>query len=116
MIRYLFAALLLIHGLVHIMGFAKAFGYGDIKNLSGSVSQPAGMLWFSAFLLFMIALALFIFHRESWRWITIIAVLLSQVLVISVWKDAWAGTIVNVLIIAVIIYSYNNTLLSNART
>ncbi len=44
MIRILFSILLLGHGLIHFMGFAKAFNYGNITQLTKEISKPAGML------------------------------------------------------------------------
>ncbi len=43
MIKYFFAAIILIHGLIHCMGFAKAFGYGNITQLSKDISKPSGL-------------------------------------------------------------------------
>ena len=34
MYRYLFALLMLIHGFIHFMGFAKAFHYGTVVQLT----------------------------------------------------------------------------------
>ena len=35
MLHYLFALLLLVHALIHLMGFAKAFKLADIKCYTG---------------------------------------------------------------------------------
>ncbi len=46
---------------------------------------------------------LFLLKNESWALITIIAAIISQILIFSVWHDAKFGTIANVLALAVAI-------------
>ena len=106
MIKYIFALLILIHGLIHFMGFAKAFGYGNISQLSKDISRSAGFLWVTAALLFTVAAVLFFLTKESWISISIIAVILSQILIITVWKDAKFGSIANIIILLVAIPSF----------
>jgi hypothetical protein len=38
------AVLLVIHGLLHLMGFLKAFGLAELPQLTGPISQPLGLL------------------------------------------------------------------------
>jgi hypothetical protein len=40
MIRYLFAILLLIHGLIHLTGFVKEFQLAEVAQLSGKTLFP----------------------------------------------------------------------------
>ena len=41
--RWVFVVLLVLHGLIHLMGFAKAFGYAALPQLTQppKVRQPA---------------------------------------------------------------------------
>ncbi len=103
MIKYFFAAVILIHGLIHCMGFAKAFGYGNITQLSKSISKPSGLFWLLTALLFTAAVVLFLMRKESWPIITVIAAVISQVLIITVWKDAKFGTFANIIALLVVI-------------
>ncbi len=103
MLKYFFALIILLHGLIHFMGFAKAFGYGKITQLSKEISKPAGFLWFLAAILFVAATILFLLNKASWPFIAIVAVVISQLLIITVWKDAKFGTIANGLILIVAI-------------
>lgn len=105
MLRYFFAIILLVHGLVHFMGFAKAFNYGNITQLTKDVSKPAGTVWLIAAVLFIIATGLFLFKKDWW-WVGFPAILLSQALIIIYWKDARFGTIANVLALLVAIPAY----------
>lgn len=103
MLRYLFAFLVLIHGLIHFMGFAKAFGYGNITQLTKDVSRAAGTFWFLTAILFIISAVLYLLKKDSWVFVCVVAVIISQGLIISAWKDARFGTIANIIIIAVAI-------------
>ncbi len=97
---------MLIHGLIHFMGFAKAYNYGNITQLTKYISKPVGVLWLITAILFIVAVLLFLLKKESWPYIAIIAVIISQILIINVWKDAKFGTILNIIILFVAIASY----------
>ncbi len=85
------------------MGFAKAFSYSNMVQLTKDISKPVGVLWFATALLFVIAMILFLMDNSNWVSLTIIAAIISQILIISVWQDAKFGTIANVLALAVAI-------------
>ena len=106
MLKYLFAFILLIHGLIHLMGFAKACSYGNITQLSKTISRPGGLVWLFAALLFIAATLLLLLKKESWPYIAVIAVVISQVLIFTVWEDAKAGTLLNIIILFVAIASW----------
>jgi hypothetical protein len=40
--------LLTLHGLIHLMGFAKAFGYAELPQLTQPISREWGVLWLLA--------------------------------------------------------------------
>lgn len=40
MIRAIFGFLILLHGLIHLMGFLKAFHLADIEQLTLPISKP----------------------------------------------------------------------------
>ncbi len=58
MIRYGLVFIIFLHGLIHLMGFAKAFQYGQITQLTKDISKPAGALWLLAALLFVVSAGL----------------------------------------------------------
>ena len=101
LLKYIFAFIVLIHGLIHFMGFAKAYSYGSITQLTKDISKSAGSLWFFVAMLFVIATVLFLLKKESWPYIAIIAAVISQILIITVWHDAKFGTTANLVIILV---------------
>lgn len=108
MLKYLFAFLLLIHGLIHFMGFGKAFSYGNITQLTKYISKPAGLLWLITAILFIVVVVLFLLKKESWPYAAIAAAVLSQVLILSVWKEAKFGTLANAMVLLVAIVAWRS--------
>jgi hypothetical protein len=105
-IKYIFAFITLIHGLIHFMGFAKAFSYGNITQLTKEITKPIGIVWFTTGLLFIICLALYLLKKDSWVYFALISVVLSQILILNNWQDAKLGTIANVIILLVTIIGF----------
>jgi hypothetical protein len=91
--------LLLVHGLIHLMGFAKAFGYAELAELKLPISRPVGLLWLVSTLLFVTAAALLLFKSEWWWLPAAPALLLSQGLILAAWRDAKFGTFANLLLV-----------------
>ena len=101
MLKYFFGSILLFHALIHLMGFAKAFGYGKITQLSAVISKPSGLVWLVTAVLFLVGVLLFLIKKESWPYLVIIAAIISQILIISAWQDAKFGSIANVVVMLV---------------
>jgi hypothetical protein len=101
MIKYFFAVFIFLHGLIHLMGFAKAFGYGNITQLTKDISKLAGFFWLITAVLFIAATILFLLKKESWPVVAIIAAVISQLLIITEWKDTRFGTIGNLVVVLV---------------
>lgn len=99
MIHYLLSALLFVHGLLHLLGFAKAFQLGSITQLTRDISKPAGLLWLITALVFTVAMVFFFLDHSSWSLLCLSGIVLSQLLIISCWHDAKFGTIANLLLL-----------------
>ena len=97
--KYLLTLLLLFHGLIHLMGFTKAFNFAAVSQLTQPISKPAGALWGLSALLFTIATVLFFMKKDGWWMGAIAAAVLSQILIFSSWQDAKFGTIVNLMVL-----------------
>lgn len=113
-----FIILILLHGLIHLMGFVKAFGLAEISELTLPVSSKWGALWLAACLIFITSGIQYFCSSDLW-WITgIIGVILSQVLIIAFWQDARFGTIPNLIILGVITvgFLWKSTPVENAET
>jgi hypothetical protein len=101
LLEIIFLILIAIHGLIHSLGFIKAFGIKEVKELTLSVSKPFGILWLIATILFLLFGVLY-FNNSKQAWgFGIIAVVVSQLLIILFWKDAKFGSIPNVIILIV---------------
>ena len=108
MLRFIFAFILVVHGLIHLMGFAKAFKLAEVPQLTGSFSKPVGMLWFVTALLF-VSSVLFFFLKKDWWWMVAApAVLLSQILLFTQWSDAKFGTLANVIALVGTLLAYGS--------
>ena len=101
MLKYIFIIITCLHGLIHFMGFSKAFGYGNITQLTKEISKPLGILWFITGLLFIICVILYLFKKDTWAYFALIAVVFSQILIFNNWQDAKFGTIANVVVLVV---------------
>lgn len=105
MLRLLFTAFLIMHGLLHVLGFLKAFRLKEVTQLTMPISRFWGVLWLMAALLFL-AYALAYLPRYRFAWlIGFPAIFLSQFLILIFWQDAWAGSLANLLILLVLIVS-----------
>jgi len=90
------------------MGFAKAFDIGNITQLTKEISKPVGVLWLAASVLFILTAILFFLNKEEWWLIGIISVILSQLLIFTIWQDAKFGTLANVVIAIVAILAWGS--------
>lgn len=105
MIRYLFFFILLLHGLIHLLGFVKGFGISEVSQLTQPISRTAGVFWLTAALFFITTAITFLLGKEWWWIIAIPAVILSQILIVTTWQDAKFGTLANVIALLVVVLS-----------
>ncbi len=114
--RIVFIILVVLHGLIHLLGFVKAFGFIDIKALSLPILKPIGIVWFMVTVLFLIYSILNVIHfKLSWLF-GIIAVITSQILVFYYWKDAKFATIPNIIILCVALVNLGSYILHTEFT
>ena len=105
-LKYLFAFVLLAHGFIHLMGFAKSAGAGYMPQITQDISRAAGFAWLSTTLLFVAVAVLYFLDQQAWPYLATAAVVLSQVLIASVCEDAKFGSIANGVILAAIIIGF----------
>ncbi len=100
--RWIPIALMGVHGLIHVMGFAKAFGYADLPQLTQPISRAWGLAWLAAALLVTTSAAMFGAGARSY-WIPgAFGLVVSQAAIFSAWGDARAGTVANVLLLLIV--------------
>ncbi len=106
MIRAIFAGFLVVHALIHLMGFAKAFGLAELPQLTQPVSRAAGLAWLAAAGLFLaMAAALFAWPRGFWA-VGGMALVLSQALILGAWRDAKFGAIASLVVLVGVCYGF----------
>src|SRR5262245_11636397 len=94
------------HGLIHLLGFAKAFGLAALHQLTEPISSNVGALWGIAALLFLAsALALFTWPRGWWA-IGASAIVVSSCLVASAWADAKFGMLGNLVALVGVVFGF----------
>jgi len=106
MLKVTFLIFISLHGLIHLMGFIKAFRFAEINQLSLHIPKPWGIVWLLAFAVFSLSGLLLIVKYEYWWLFAFVGVVVSQVLIILYWQDAKFGTIANLLILIVVIAAF----------
>ncbi len=108
MLNYFLVFIIFIHGIIHFIGLAKAFNYGKITQITVLISKPIGIVWLSTALLFTATTILFLLKKDTWLVVGLLSVMLSQILIFTVWKDAKFGTIANIIILVAIVLNYGS--------
>lgn len=104
--KYPLLILTIIHGLIHIIGFIKAFKLAEVSQLNQPISKTTGLLWLLLTILFLTAGAMVYLKKESWWLLAFPAVVLSQYVIIQSWSDAKFGTIANIIILIFAIITF----------
>ncbi|MGE0448846.1 MAG: DUF6544 family protein [Vicinamibacterales bacterium] len=102
----LFAVLLALHGLVHLLGAAKAFRWAELPQLTQPISPAAGGLWLAAAGLFLAAAVAIVFQPRWWWIVGAGAVAVSTVVIAMSWADAKAGAAVNVVVALGVLFGF----------
>lgn len=105
------AALIALHGMAHMVGFAAPFGY--MKNpppmdslfvnrlaLSSGGMKVLGIFWFAAAVVFVVAAVGLVRRTAWWAPVTLVACLLSIALSVAFLPYAKIGLLVDLLLIA----------------
>ncbi|MGD9899445.1 MAG: DUF6544 family protein [Calditrichaceae bacterium] len=113
MSNFIFSFIVIVHALIHLLGFAKAYNFGSIQQLTKVISKPMGMIWLFTFLLFVITVLLFWMNKNMWPALAIISVIFSQILILTVWSDAKFGTVANIIVLAAALPALGNIQFNN---
>ena len=101
-----FAILLIAHGLIHLLGAAKAFRWMDLPQLTQPISTVFGGVWLVSALLFLTtALSLFVWPRVWWV-VGAVAFALSMVAIVPSWTSAKAGALVNGVVFVGLVFGF----------
>src|SRR5688572_7238998 len=104
--RMAFAVFLLVHGLIHVLGFAKAAHFAELPQLTRPISVPMGVLWLAAALLFVVtAAALFVWQRW-WFAVGAMSIAVSMMVILPSWADAKFGAVANVIALVGVVFGF----------
>lgn len=106
--RITLSILIGIHGIIHLIGFFKAFGISQFNAISQPIPKTYGVFWLLAFILFATAAILFFIYSDYWWLSGFLALIISQVLIFNYWSDVKYGTIANVIILLLTIIGYSS--------
>jgi len=104
--RIVLIGLIIIHSLIHLLGFAKAFKIAKVPELHQPISKVKGSLWLLASIAFGLAALLFGLEKDWWWMFSISGLVISQFLVVNDWHDARFGTIANVIILVITVIGF----------
>ena len=106
MLKWFLVVILMLHGLIHAMGGLNELGIAKIEGtaktlfaLPPSVQMILGVVWLVVVALFLTAAFGLITNQHWWKSAVILAVIVSQILVIIWWPSAKVGTVANGLIV-----------------
>jgi hypothetical protein len=103
MLRIALSVMVAVHALVHLLGFAKAFGFSALEGLTVPIGRPMGLVWLAATLTLGATAAALAMDHGRWWLPAAVGIVLSQAAVAASWSDARAGTIVNALIAVLLV-------------
>lgn len=110
---YVLALLLASHGVLHLLGFLRAYDLAAIPlsgrtliPLSARGARRLGLAWLMAALLLFGAAALSLTLPSHWWALGAVALLTSQLLIVIAWPDAKAGTAINLLLLVPCVMAY----------
>ncbi len=106
MFRFALIFIIVVHGLIHLLGFVKAFELASVEQLTQPISKGGGTLWLLAAILFLATGVAFMLHSNYWVIGALTAVILSQILIFGAWSDAKFGTIANIIIVLAALLGY----------
>jgi len=99
MLRIVFLLVLCLHGVIHLLGFMKAFGLAKLPQLTQTISHPWGLLWLAAGAMLLVTAALLPLALRWWWVVGAVAVVTSQAVIVTSWSDARFGTLINLVVL-----------------
>ena len=106
-VRWAVVVVLVVHGLIHLLGVAKGFGWAEVSALKEPIGTGAAVVWLLAAVLVLATAVMLAARAPAWWWaVAVAAVLVSQAAVLTSWTDAKAGTVANVLLVLVAVLGF----------
>lgn len=93
-----FIIFMVMHGLIHQLGFIKAFEFAEVKELKMPITRSSGIIWLITSVLFIVTAALYLSGSGLYIGFGVFGVILSQALIWRDWEDAKYGSIPNLIL------------------
>jgi hypothetical protein len=104
LVRRAVAAIVVIHGSIHVLGVVEGFGWADVEALNEPIGSGWAVVWLVAAVLMVSAGVRLALGHPRWWHVGAIAVVVSQVAIVSSWTDARVGTIANVVVLVAVVH------------
>jgi hypothetical protein len=104
--RWVVGLLMVAHGLIHILGAAKGLGWADVTQLTAPISKVWGAVWLLAAVSVAAGGVMLVAGERMWWVVGGLAVVISQVVIVSSWTDAKTGTILNVIVFGAVVHGW----------
>jgi hypothetical protein len=101
-----FTIVLVVHGLIHLLGFAKAFGLAELPQLTQPIAPCLGALWLVAALLFVAAAAALLMWPRWWWVIGAGAIVVSMFVIVAAWPNAKFGALGNLIALIGVVFGF----------
>jgi hypothetical protein len=99
--RELLLVLISLHGLLHLLGFIKAFKLARLDQMPHPISKVNGVFWLVAACFVVTTGFLFYFFVDGWWIVGLASVVVSEYVIITDWEDAGLGSTLNILILLI---------------
>ena len=104
-LRWTVVAVLAGHGLIHLLGVVKGFGWAEVTQLKQPIGPGAGVVWLLAATLVLAAAALIAAKAPTWWWlVAVLGAAASEVAIATSWSDAKFGTAANLILLLAAVY------------
>lgn len=105
-VRRSLAAVVLVHGLIHLLGVVKGYGWAQVPQLTHEITPAGATAWLLATLLVVGAGVMLGTRSRYWWQVSAVAAVGSQAVILTSWNDARTGTLVNVVMLLAAGYGY----------
>lgn len=107
LIRWVVVTVLVGHGLLHLPGVAKGFGWAEISQLKHPIGPGSGVVWLLAAVLVLGSAGLIAARASTWWWaVAVLAAVVSQAAIAASWSDAKYGAAANLILVVAAVYGF----------
>ena len=104
--RLVVGAVVVLHGLLHLLGGVKGLGWSTVSSLSQPIGRMTGGIWLVVAVVVVLAGLLLALKAPGWWLACGVAAVASQAVIATSWSDAAVGTAVNVILIGAAVYGW----------